>query len=254
MDTNEVCSHRRLVRPESGPVAEYLDLLKEDLRAKRYDPETIRHYVTAARAFFCWLTNRDLRVADITEETVRSYVSSLERVPTSSARKLRLPHSGVGLDHLVETLRRRGIACPVGLVIPTTAAERWLQEYEHFLRHVLGSAAATRQKYRFFARKFLAAFCGTGPLDWGALHADMVTEFVRREGATRTGFGRKAPATAIRAMLRYLVAQGSIPAGIESAVPVVRQWRHAALPQYLSATDIAGVLSACADSSPLSLG
>jgi hypothetical protein len=123
MDTNEVRSRGRHNQPKSGPVAEYLDVLKEDLHAKRYDSETIRHYVIAARAFFCWLASHKLGAADVSKETVRRYVSSLERVPTSSARKLRLPHSGVGLDHLVETLGKRGIANTTGHAISTTAAE-----------------------------------------------------------------------------------------------------------------------------------
>jgi len=253
METNQVRSRKRSVQLESSSVAEYLNLLKEDLHAKRYDSDTIRHYVTAARAFFCWLTIHNLGVADAGKETIRRYVLSLERVSTSSVRKLRLPHAGVGLSHLIETLHKRGIANQAGEAVPFTATERWLQEYERFLDRVLGSAAATRQKYLFFARKFLLAFCGTGPLDWGSLRASTITEFVQCEGAKRTGFGRKTPGTAIRAMLRYLVAQGDIPAGLEAAVPIVRQWRHAALPQYLSSKDIAQVLSVCADGSPLGL-
>jgi site-specific recombinase XerD len=253
MDTHEVRSRKRPIQPESDLVVGYLDLLKEDLHAKRYAPETIRRYVTAARAFFCWLANHNIGAADVSKETIRRYVRSLERVPTSSARKLRLPHSGVGLQHLLETLHKHGIANPTEPAISTTAAELWLQEYEHFLDHVLGSAVATRQKYRLFARRFLSAFCGAGQLDWGTLRADMLTEFVQQEAAKRTGFGRKTPATAIRTMLRYLVVQGNIPAGLDAAVPIVRQWRHAALPQYLSTTDIANVLSTCADGSPLGL-
>jgi hypothetical protein len=196
METNQVRSRKRSVKLESSSVAEYLNLLKEDLHAKRYDSDTIRHYVTAGRAFFCWLMIHNLGVADVGKETVGRYVLSLERVSTSSVRKLRLPHAGVGLSHLIETLHKRGIANQTVKAVPSTAAERWLQEYERFLDRVLGSAAATRQKYLFFARKFLLAFCGTGPLDWGSLRASTITEFVQYEGAKRTGFGRKTPGTA----------------------------------------------------------
>ena len=253
MDTHQVRSRQQPIQPESDLVVGYLDLLKEDLHAKRYAPETIRHYVAAARAFFCWLAKHNIGVADVSKATIRRYVHSLERVPMTSTHKLRLPHFGVGLQHLLETLHKHGIANPTAPAIATTAAELWLQEYDHFFEHVVGSAVATRQKYQFFARRFLSVFCGAGPLDWGALRADMLTEFVQQEAAKRMGFGRKTPATAIRTMLRYLLVQGDIPAGLDAAIPIVRQWRHAALPQYLSATDVAHVLTTCADGSPLGL-
>jgi hypothetical protein len=62
MDTKKVDSRKQPNQTESDLVAGYLDLLKEDLSANRYSPETIRQYVTAARAFFCWLANHTYRL------------------------------------------------------------------------------------------------------------------------------------------------------------------------------------------------
>ena len=137
MNTNEVYSRKQSIHSESDLAVGYLDLFKEDLHAKRYEPETIRHYVTAARAFFCWLANHNIVAVDVSKETIRRYVCSLERVATSSARKFRLPHSGVGLKHLLETLHKHGIANPPEPAISTTAADHWLHEYDYFLDHVL---------------------------------------------------------------------------------------------------------------------
>lgn len=90
MDTKKVDSRQHPIQPESDLVAGHLDLLKEYLYAKRYSPETIRHYVTAARAFFCWLANHHLSASNVNKAVSRRYVSSLGRAATSSTRKFRL--------------------------------------------------------------------------------------------------------------------------------------------------------------------
>jgi len=69
--------------------------------------------------------------------------------------------------------------------------------------------------------------------------------------AKRRGFVRKAPATAIRVMLRHLISRGEVSGGLEAAVPMVRQWKHAALPRHLSEAEIARVLEFCANGTPL---
>jgi integrase/recombinase XerD len=69
--------------------------------------------------------------------------------------------------------------------------------------------------------------------------------------AKRRGFGRKAPATPIRVMLRNLISRGEVSDGLEAAVPMVRQWKHAALPRHLSEAEIAHVVEFCANGTPL---
>ena len=50
---------------------------------------------------------------------------------------------------------------------------------------------------------------------------------------------------AIRALLRFLAAEGVVPPNLHRAVPVVREWRHASLPQHVSTEELERVLRIC---------
>jgi integrase len=50
---------------------------------------------------------------------------------------------------------------------------------------------------------------------------------------------------AIRAFLRFLVAEGRVHSGIEHCVPTVPQWRLSSLPRYLEAPDVDSVVKSC---------
>ena len=120
-----------------------------------------------------------------------------------------------------------------------------LGQYEHHLEHVTGVALTTRKKYLYFASKFLTAVAGSTFPDWSLLKASQITAFVEREAVPRHNHGRKDPAIAVRSLLRYLVAEGVIHAGLIAAVPVMRQYKLSALPNFLSSDEVERVLAAC---------
>jgi integrase len=49
----------------------------------------------------------------------------------------------------------------------------------------------------------------------------------------------------MRAILRFLVAEGVVPSTLHRAIPVVREWQHASLPQYISNRELERVLEIC---------
>jgi integrase len=51
--------------------------------------------------------------------------------------------------------------------------------------------------------------------------------------------------TAVRMFLRFLIAIGRCPPGLEHALPTMAHWRLATLPQYLSAETVERVLATC---------
>lgn len=242
-----------MARLRTGPAGPYLDLLTSALREQRYACYTIRYYLGAADAFGRWLCRQGVAIADADETAVSHYIASVERRPSRSRVKGRLPKAATGLRHLLEILRQQGVVTRRREVLPPSGAEQWLSRYDHYLKHALGSAPATRQKQLYFAKRFLATLYGSGVPDWSLLRAEAVTEFVQQEAARRRGFGRKSPARAIRSLLRYLVTQGDIPAGLEAAVPTISSWKLASLPVHLSAEEVARVIQACADGTPMGL-
>jgi integrase/recombinase XerD len=55
----------------------------------------------------------------------------------------------------------------------------------------------------------------------------------------------KGVTAALRAFVRYLVAQNRCPAGLDAAIPIIAGWKLASLPRYLPAADVERVLAFC---------
>jgi site-specific recombinase XerD len=236
-----------LTKLESGPVGPYLPDLAETLHAQRYTTHTIQKYLHAADAFGRWLAARRIPLPDVQEALLAQYVASLGRRKVGPTAHERLPHEAVGLKHLLTVLRHRGVIAPPVLSGPATPTEQLLMEYAHYLDRVHGAALTTRRKYLYFARQLLGSVFPTGELQWEALRAETLTRFVQQQTVCRRGFGRKSPGAAVRILLRYLVTRGLVRAGLEAAVPSMRVWTHASLPEHLSAEEVSHILTVSAD-------
>ena len=194
----------------------------------------------------------NLNTSDVNEDLIARYLDEAVRPHPRSAAGRSDSHTRTGLAHLVRILREKQVIPPAAVTPPQTAAERWLTGFEQHLVQVAGSPLNTRKKYLALARRFVTQQFGDGPVDWALLQADHVAAFVTSEADTKRGFGRKAAPVAIRAVLRFLVYSGDIRAGLEAAVPAMRNWKHAALPRHVSAADLGRVLSLFRDASPRS--
>lgn len=236
-----------LANLESGPLGQYLSDLAIALQAQGYSTHTIQKYLHAADAFGRWLQTQPIALSAINEEVITRYVSTLERRKVRSCPRGVPPHEAVGLQHLLHLLRQQGIAAPRQTMRPTTPSEQILADYEQYLAGACGAAVATRCKYLYFARQFLAFALGSGTPEWSALRAETITQFVQQETARRRGAGRKQPGSALRIFLRYLVTCGLIPTGLEAAIPGMRIWKHTSLPEHLSDEEVTRILAACAD-------
>lgn len=136
------------------------------------------------------------------------------------------------------------------VVSPGVQAAQWLKDFDDYLSQVQGLAAGTRRNYCFFVTRFLARYCGTAAPDWSSLRGDDLAIFVQAEAARLKRHARRGPATAIRALLRFLVFVGAIRNGLEAAVPLLPQWKYAALPRYLSAAEVERVVASVAADTP----
>ena len=126
----------------------------------------------------------------------------------------------------------------------TPDVQRLVTSYDEYLRRVQGLADETRRRYLPFAARFLTwQFAGTP--DWSRLDGESVAGFLRREAARLKTPGHRAPLTAIRSLLRFMVFTGFIAAGLEGAVPRWRRYRHATLPVHLSDNQVRLTLDTC---------
>ena len=242
------CRTRVVARFRQGPLGPYMEELATTLVRERYSRETIRNYLWSIASFGAWLAEQGLGSSDVKEASMQRYLSGFRRRPSGG-----LTHASAGLTPLLSLLRQGGVAVGVAPPSPPSIVDQWLLGFEHHLEQVRGLTVSSVRRYRPFVRRFLSVYFDAGETSWQALTAADVAEFVYREARGRTGLGRKAPGTAVRVFLRFLVSCGEIRPGLEAAVPVMRQPSHAALPRQISADQVTEILNGCRRSTPKGL-
>ena len=232
-------------RLQSGPLEPYLEALAEALHTEGYANRTIRRYLRRADLFARWITDNGIPITCIDEPTVSLYVSNFQRLKHKIRESGRLPDRAVGIQKLHTVLRQLGvIRAPAGYS-PRTAVERWLSDFDRYLRETIGLAEGTRQRYLHYAGAFMQWRFEEAAPDWKALCADDVVNFILEQAGKLNLSSRQSPVTAMRAFLRFLAAKGEVHGGLVGAVPTVRRYKLASLPNYLSVEEVNRVIASC---------
>ena len=235
-----------MVPQASDPFGAHLETLATALRDQHYAASTLHTHLREARAFGAWLTGQSYPLHDCSELLRERSLHA--RAPSVRLHKRRRQRITAAIHRLLEHLRRAGVVAPPPVECqPETEVQQWLARYGAHRDHVQGLAPSTRRKYLFVATRLLATRSHQGSMTWSALTADRIIAFVQADATPRKGFGPHGTATAVRSFLRFLVVQQRLPAGLDLAIPTVRRWSHAALPQPFSDTDINQMLQCWAD-------
>jgi site-specific recombinase XerD len=135
---------------------------------------------------------------------------------------------------------REGGTSPPGVEI-----EYFLADLNRFLETVRGLSAGTRRKYSRFIRRFLVGWHSGEQIEWDKLSQTALRTFVSQELRSKKRPSNSA-CVALRAMLGFLNFKGVCPPGLADALPRIRRWRHATLPEILSGDQIEKMISATA--------
>src|SRR2546422_1871334 len=239
-----ICRQIRL-----GPLGPWIDAFVLALATDGYATSVIRRHVRAAVVFSDWLVRHRIAVADIDERVVARFVGACARWRSPSRRNGQLSAMASGVRALAAHLWMHAIASPAAAVRSESELDQWLRRFDEHLEHVRGTSAGTRRIYGRYARALLTSCFGTSIPDWSVLTASAVTDFVRTQTARLSPSACRAPLTATRSFLRFLITAGVLPSGVDGAVPTVRQWKQAPLPPALSDEDVQGVLASVDETS-----
>ena len=172
-------------------------------------------------------------------------IDSVEAGFTASAeifrgsKTARAPQGAAAL--FIDYLRQTGMLAPE--MLSPRPEETWpiLAAFHSWMRDQRGIANSTLDTYQTTLTNLLSAL-GDDPAAYTAMAVrDFVLERARPHGRGRA----QCIAVATRAFLRYLIADGRLPAGRNHAVPSFASWQLATTPRFLSDPDLARVLAAC---------
>jgi integrase/recombinase XerD len=204
-----------------------------ELRQSGYSAATITELTRLLACWAEWLRNAGFDIDSI--ET--GFVASAKVF--RGGRTARAPQGAAAL--FLAYLRRHGVLPPAAR--PARPEEVWpiLAAFRKWMREQRGVADSTLDNYQWTLTDLLAVL-GDNPVTYTAA---AIRGFVL-DRASPHGRGRaQSIAVATRAFLRYLVAQGQLPAGRDHAVPSFASWQLATTPRFISDRDIARVLAVC---------
>jgi integrase/recombinase XerD len=224
-----------LERMRTSCVGPYLDDLVDTMAGAGYGALTIREHLRSVVQLAWWAQRRKIALASWDDGILKGFRKHLAgREPAK--RKRAIMHAA----QFLAFLRTRGVIAPAK-PRPVPRCFEILELFAEWMRRHRGAAPRTLCRYQRVLVPFVAEL-GEDPAayDVASIRAFVLAELGRRgRGETRSAV------TAIRSFLRFLVAEGRVPPGIEQCVPTVPQWRLSSLPRYLEAPDVERVIGSC---------
>ena len=229
----------------AGPVGPFLVQYVAFLQQHRYTFETIKCSLRAAFAFSRWLDREHVALDQLSESVLAKYRDPFRRKDVKPS----LPTEVTGLPKLLIWLRGQDLV-PQPALPNETEQEKWLVRFDHHLASVHGISDSSRSKYIGCAARLIGNLFENSTPDWSAVTADSIRQFVTTD--VRQHYAEET-VCALRAALRFLIADNSIPANLLGAVPSVRRFRPDGIPCHLSENDVQRVITACHDKTALGI-
>lgn len=232
-----------LARSATGPLSPHLTAFVTSLIDQSYAISSVRAKAWRAAAFDAWLETQGVELADFCEAHIDQY-SQRQYQPRSDCRSKPHLHEAQALLQLLRYLQAQGLCvAPSACTLP---ADTLLVDFEQFLLRDRGLAVGTASGYRGTVREFLVDRFGSERIDFGALCAKDIINFVQRQPRRPRPHALKHVVTALRAFLRWGQYRGEVDATLISAVPTVASWSTTPpLPRAISAEHARRAIDSC---------
>ena len=219
----------------------FVDGFAQHLEEAGFKPATILEYLRVVHHVSAWTAGRRDSLEHLDDGSMEAFGRHLRRgCRCVTGKKVRKNGRAVARARVFLTyLRELGVVEPNS----TRPAERpLLDAFRRFMVEHRGLAESTTNMYFRIIANFLDMTDG----DISRVNAGEIRAFVLDYKHRQL----KNVAAALRAFLRYLIAEGRCPAALEGAIPKVASWRLATLPRYLPASDVERIIAACDPSTP----
>lgn len=229
----------------SGPLAPLAAGLAAELAALGYSPATVEYHLRLAAHLSRWLQTRGLGTSALTGPVQAEFL--VER-----RRECSHLYSMQALGPTLGYLRRMGAAPAAETTVQSGPVEELLARFRHYLLVERAITVPVADAYlrwvRPFAQKVPTEDSG---LVFARVDAAMVSGFL---AGHLPKLGRKTAqmtASALRSLLRFLHAEGTLPVDVAMVVPAFAYRRQSGLPQPLTAAQVQALIDACDPSRPV---
>jgi integrase/recombinase XerD len=223
-----------VVGPLLGYVAGYAAMLEAGSYAERTVDGSVRLVAQLSR----WLTNQGREVNDLSSVLLEEFLEARREAGYKTRSQL-------AYAPLLKHLRQIGVLSEPRLAVPLCATDTLLDSYQRYLVGERGLVQTTVRAYIASARCFLAKRRASGEPSLEHLTPRDVTEAVLAECRRRKPGAAKRWLTELRSLLRFLEIEGQTRTGLLQAVPAVASWKGVSLPRYLTADEVARLLTGC---------
>jgi integrase/recombinase XerD len=225
-------------------IGPYLDGFSLMLSDAGYSPLTIRSYIGIADHVGRWAEQRGIDVESWDDDMLVRFSRHLLRCKCSKSKKR---NKGVFKGTLAAVRLLLAHLRAIEVIVaaqPTLTESKYAAISDEFARWMVrhrGVVLSTVTGYQRALEPFLGTL-GEDPKRYTV--PAMRTYVIERLSDVGRREARDA-VTAIRAFLRFLVAEGRVDSRIPHSVPTVPQWRLSTLPRYLEVPEVERVVKSC---------
>jgi len=224
---------RRLRNGVAGP---HIDGFADELFEVGYSRLSAHRYIRAVEHLLYWVRRRGIVPETLSKGCIQRFHRHLRYCKCHHFGKSDFQSLRSGSRLFLRFLQDRGI-----VEIPAQAMPVLLKAFCDWMYLRRGTTPAALYNYSLVIVDLLRTI-GEDPrhLDAATLRR-FVLDRSRRCGLAKA----KMMVTALRAFVRFLIADGKCPVGLDEAIPGIAAWRLSALPRYLQPDEIERVVASC---------
>ena len=240
-------SHLRVQALRDGPGGVLLEGFAQELFQSGYAEITARRHIRVAEHFAYWTDREGISIPSFNEQSLHCFGCHLIRCQCPRYGHTHRFELLRGARFFLRYLRGAGVVATVAE--PIDQEPVLLAAFCQWMRHERGTSDLTLYNYSISIRALLSHL-GEDP---ERFDAQSLRQFVLENSQRRGLAAAKTCTTALRMFLRFLIAEGICPSGLDAAIPVLAHWRLSSLPRYIQSEEVERVIAACDPISPVGI-
>jgi integrase/recombinase XerD len=228
----------QVARLRNNPGVELLDAFADHLIQCGYSRSQGNRHLRAAAHLLYWLDRSGVSLNESEPAVMGEFVRHLQRCRCAGFIGMHRGKLLRGVRAFTAYLEGRAL-CTARHDAGNAATSVLWERFCRWMREQRGLSERTLRDYRHRLRHLLADL-DDAPSKLDVAYLRRFTLELGRNGGNAVV---KSTTTALRQFVRFLIADGQCPVGLEEAIPDIAYWRLSTLPRYLQPEEVERVLA-----------